>query len=273
MTKPTTMEGPLGRGKRIALIVFGALVAFLIAGPPEFDVALVFTAASSDLDGGAHVLHIFMRGVGAVTTLAAGLVLIVKPSWAVGVLQKFIANGLGFLIAGILSLHISPPVVVYPVFAIIAAAVILWAYRGRLPWQQPADQRATPSRALLGLTAIIAVPLTVFTLNQAALQRGPEVVHGDLGHWGGGAAMAIMIIILMVFGALRMPGWRVPAWSGGFILFMLGFASVYWPNQASSVGEGWGTLAIVAAVAFVGVAELEGRLFARTASPPVQPAA
>jgi hypothetical protein len=268
MTDVKTMESPLSRGKRIALIIFGALVVFLLVSPPEFDAFMMFTASSSQLDGGAHILHIFNRGAGALVTVASALVLIFKPSWAVGALQKFVATAVGFMIAAVLSMHVWPPVVVYPIFAIILAALILWAFRGRLPWQQPVGQRPAPSRPMLALTAIVAVPLVAFAFSEAALQRGPEMVHGDLGHWGSAAAMAFMIIIMMAFAALRMPGWRVPGWGAAFMLFMFGAASIYWPNQASSIGELWGTLAIVGAVAFLGVAELEHRLFARTAEAP-----
>jgi hypothetical protein len=78
------------------------------------------------------------------------------------------------------------------------------------------------------------------------------------------------IIFLGLFASLKWPGWRVPAWGAAFSLFMLGLTSLLMPNQASSVGELWGTLAILTSFAFVSVAELEGRLFPRAA---VQPAA
>jgi hypothetical protein len=262
------MESPLRRSKRIALIIVGALIIFLSTGPPDFAAGLLFTAGTSDLDGGAHKLHLLLRGASTMVMVLTGLVLIIKPSWSVGVLQKLIASGIAFPIAGLISMHLWPPVVIYPIIAILAGAVILWVFRGRLPWQQQTSVLAGASRPMLALAAVMSIPLLVFGLNQAALQRTTETLHGDLGHWAGGMAMALMIIIMMFFGALKMPGWRVPAWSAGFTLLVLGIASVYWPGQASSVGEGWGTLAIIGAVAFVGMAELEGRLFTRTTPQP-----
>jgi hypothetical protein len=267
------MALPLSRGRRIALGIVGALIVFLMASPPESGVAFFFSAWSSDVDGGAHKLHFLMRGVGSLVTVFAGLVLIVKPAWALGAVQKFVATGAAFLIAGIVSLHVWPPVIVYPVMAIITTAVMFWVFRGRLPWQQPKSERPLVSKPMLALTAVIAVPLIVWGLGEASLQRSSETLHGDLGHWGSGLANAMMIILLMLFASRRMPGWQVPAWGAGFTLLMLGVASMYWPNQASSIGVGWGVLAIIASVTFVALAEYENRTTTAPArSPAEQPA-
>lgn len=268
MTTVKTMEGPLGRNKRILLAIVGLLVVFLSTGPPDFAAGMLFTAWNSDLDGGAHKLHLMVRGASTVLMVLTGLVLVFKPSWSVGVLQKFIASGIAFPAAGLVGMHFWPPVIIYPIVTVFAAVAILRAYRGRLPWQQQTSALANASRPMLALSVIIAVPLTVWSLNQASLQRSAETLHGDLSHWSGGMAVGLMIIIMLFFGSMRMPGWRVPAWTAALTLFSLGFASVYWPEQASSVGAGWGMLTIVASIAFIGVAELEGRLFARTAPQP-----
>lgn len=268
MTHANSMEGPLSRGKRIGLGILGLIIAFLIAGPPDFAPLMVVTAWSSDLDGGAHKLHIFSRGVGAIVTLAMGLVLILKPAWTIGAAQVALATGIAYPVAALLGQFVWPPAVIYPVVGLIVVAVVYLTHRDRLPWKTPADSRPAPSLILLGVTAIIAIPLIGYGLSEAALQRGPEAVHGDLGHWAGATAMSVKFIVLGLFASLKWPGWRVPAWGAAFTLFMFGVASVLMPNQASSVGEGWGALAIVASVAFAGAAELEGRLFARPAAQP-----
>jgi MFS family permease len=273
MAQVNPMEAPLGRGRRIALIIVGALIVFLAAGPPDFGAGYVVSGWQSDLDGGAHKLHIIMRGVSTLLVAVAGLVLIVKPSWALGVAQKFIAKGAAFLVAAVLGQFFWPPVVVYPIFAIVVAAVVLWAHRGRLPWQQPRETRPSISMPMLAAALVVAIPLIIWGLNEASLQRSSETLHGDLGHWAGGTAAAFTIVFAMLFAARRMPGWRVPAWTAGATLFMLGLASAIMPNQASSVGVGWGVLAIVAAAGFVALAEYEKRAEPVPATThPVQPA-
>jgi hypothetical protein len=245
--------------KRVVLVILGILMVFFAVGPPMFGALKVFTAWNDGLDGGQHRFHELAHGVSSFLMLIAGVVMIARPALALGVAQQLIARGAGFLIAFALGLHFWPPVVIYPAIAIIVAAAVLISFRGHLPWQLPKEQRPVPSRNLLILSALLAVPLIWYGLDQAALQRSSEILHGDLAHWAGGAAMSVMIILLALFGARKMPGWRVPAWSAGFALFVLGLGSVVMTNQASSYGALWGIVAIVVALAYVGVSEWEER--------------
>jgi hypothetical protein len=262
-------DGLLTRRKRIGLGVLGLIIAVLIAGPPDFAPFMVMSGWSNELDGGAHQLHIVMRGVGSVVTLFIGLVLILKPAWAIGVAQVALATGIAYPMGALLGQHIYPPAVIYPIIGAIVVAVVYLTHRDRLPWKRPASERPAPSLMILGATAIIAIPLIVWGLNEAAMQRGPEFVHGDLGHWASGAAFSVKVILLGLFASLKWSGWRVAAWSAAFSVFMLGLASFLMPNQASSVGEFWGVLAMIGGLGFLTVAELEGRLLTR---PTVQPA-
>jgi hypothetical protein len=250
----------ISRGRRIALAVVGAIVVLLSVAPPDFEAFMVVTGLTSDLDGGAHKLHIFMRGVGSVVTVAAGLVLIFKPSWAFGAIQTFIAAGVAYPVAGLLGLHLSwPPVLIVPIYVGIIAGVALWALWGRLPWQRPAAARPTASKPLLAAAAAISVPLIFYGLSEASLQRSDEFLHGQYGHWVGGTAGVIWIILLLFFAAQRQDGWRLPAWGAGFMLVMLGAASAAMPNQASSIGVAWGIIAVLGGVAYVALAEYESR--------------
>jgi hypothetical protein len=245
--------------KRVVFVILGLLLVFFAVGPPLFGALKVFTAWNDGLDGGQHRFHELAHGVSSFLMLIAGVVMIVRPAQALGVAQQLIARGVGFLIAFALGLHFWPPVVIYPVIAIIVVAAVLISFRGHLPWHLPKEQRPAPSHNLLILSALLAVPLIWYGLDQAALQRSSEILHSDLAHWAGGTAMSVMIILLALFGARKMPGWRVPAWSAGFALFMLGLGSVVMPNQASSYGVLWGIVAIVGALAYVALAEYESR--------------
>lgn len=270
MTQTNTGRVHVRRRGRIGLGVLGLVVIFLAAGPPDLAPLYLFNGWSSDLDGGAHQLHLVLRGGGAVISVVLGLILILRPTLAIGVAQTVLATGIAYPVAGALGLFFWPPVAIYPIVGLVVIASVYFALRGQFPWQLPAGQRPVPSRALLVTTAIIAIPMLVFGLNEAALQRGPEVLHGELGHWAGATAMSVKFVLLGLLTSMKWPGWRVPAWAAAFTLFMFGTGSLLMPNQASSVGELWGAVAILASVAFVAVAELEGRLFPRTA---IQPAA
>jgi hypothetical protein len=271
MARPGSSDSTLQvtRGKRIGLGILGLVIVFLMAGPPDFAAAMVVTGWSSDLDGGAHQFHIFMRGVGAAVSTALGVVLILRPQWAIGVAQVAIAMGISYPVAGLLGLFAWPPVFIYPVVGLIIAGVVYAMFRNQLPGRANGFV-ASPSRMLLIATAVVAVPLIGFGLSEASLQRGPELLHGELGHWAGGTALVVKVILMGLFASMKWPGWRVPAWSVAFTLVMFGIGSVFMPNQASSVGEMWGALAILGGVAYIGVAELEGRLYPRAS---VQPAA
>jgi hypothetical protein len=261
--------GSLTRGKRIGLGILGLIIAVLIAGPPDFAPFMVVSGWSNDLDGGAHQLHLVMRGVGSIVTLFVGLVLILKPAWAIGAAQVSLATGLAYPAGALLGQHMYPPAIIYPIVGTIVVAVVYLTHRDRLPWKRPAADRPAPSLMILGATVIIGVPLVAWGLNEAAMQRGPEFVHGDLGHWASGAAFAVKIILMGLLASLKWPGWRVPAWSTAFSVFMLGLVSLLMPNQASSVGEVWGVLAMLGGLGFLAVVELEGRVLTR---PSVQPA-
>ena len=269
MAQPNSNGVRVGRKARIGLGILGLVIVYLSAGPPDFGAFMIFSGWSNELDGGAHYLHLVLRGAGNVLSVALGVILIVRPQWAIGVALATLGTGIAYPLAGAVGMFFWPPVAIYPIITIVVLAAIYFALRGQMPWQKPVSERPVPSRAILVMTAFLAVPLMIFALDQAALQRGPEVIHGDLGHWAGAFAYAVKIVLMGLFASLKWPGWRVPAWGAAFSLFMLGFTSVMMPNQASSVGELWGALAILASVGFVAVAELEGRLFPRAA---VQPA-
>jgi nitrite reductase (NO-forming) len=54
---------------------------------------------------------------------------------------------------------------------------------------------------------------------------------------------------------VRPPGWRLTAWVAGILPALLGFTSLLYPDNASSLGPAWAIAAIVWGIAFVGLAE------------------
>ena len=114
---------------------------------------------------------------------------------------------------------------------------------------------------LAGLALGATVPLAWFAYSQIELQRADAVSpHGLQFHWASMATMALAIALIAVLGSLEAPGWRVAAWSAGVAGAVFGFASIAFPEHASSVGRAWGTVGIAMAVVFVAAAEWRAKV-------------
>ena len=77
------------------------------------------------------------------------------------------------------------------------------------------------------------------------------------GHWSAMGAFALIIVALGAIAALRPTGWRLPAWSAGLSMMVIGIASLTFPQDASSLGGPWALLAIAWGAAFIVVAQRE----------------
>jgi hypothetical protein len=134
-----------------------------------------------------------------------------------------------------------------------------------LGWLHPARERVIkrerPSVPLLVLAIAAAVPLTMYALDMAELQRTglPGDSHVEERHWSTMAAMALSIWLVAAQAGLRTPGWRIPAWSAGLAAAVFGVASMVFPAYPGSVGTTWGVVALFGGAVFVAVAEWEAR--------------
>jgi hypothetical protein len=117
------------------------------------------------------------------------------------------------------------------------------------------------SPALGAIALLAAVPLTLFALDQAALQRAGVAAdaHSEEAHWMTMAALGFALALVALLAASKTRGWRIPAWSAGGVAIVFGLASAIFPDYASSVGVVWGAVAVVGGVAFIGIAEVEAR--------------
>jgi predicted benzoate:H+ symporter BenE len=144
-----------------------------------------------------------------------------------------------------------------PVLILLPAIGILLALH---PAREAFFRRGSgPSRALLALTVIGAVPLIAYALDMGARARdlaGPPHHAQRLSTM---AAMALAIGLTGLLAALRTRGSRIPAWSAGAAAIVFGLASVVFPDQPGAVGHGWGALAIAGGVLFIAVGEWEVR--------------
>jgi hypothetical protein len=174
------------------------------------------------------------------------------------------------------------------VFLVVPALLVALHPARRLLLRPPLD----PSRVLAVLALIAAIPLVVFAVDEVRIgQQGSTVaraVQEDLppdaserrydnalrrsaqsaevleaarhyGHWSAMGAFALSIAALAVVASLRVPGWRLGAWSAGLALALYGVSSLAAPSDASASPAAWALLAIAWGVAFIAVSERERR--------------
>ncbi len=124
-----------------------------------------------------------------------------------------------------------------------------------------------PSRTLLAITVIGAVPLVAYALDMGAQARDLAGPPHHVQRLSTMAAMALAIVLTGLLAALRTRGWRIPAWSAGTAAIVFGLASVAFPDQPGAGGRGWGGVAIAGGVLFIAVAEWEVRRATATNEP------
>lgn len=86
--------------------------------------------------------------------------------------------------------------------------------------------------------AIAAVPFIIYGIDQALVQRNswpPKSDPHHNAHWLTMANVALAIPLIGLVAALRVPGWRLAAWSAAGLAGALGVTSALLPNAASSL--------------------------------------
>ncbi len=117
------------------------------------------------------------------------------------------------------------------------------------------------SRTLAGMALAAAVPLAIYGVEQALVQRNSWPPTSDPHHtkWAWMASFAFAIPLVGLVAAARTEGWRVPAYSAGIAAIVFGLVSVLYPGHASSVGRMWGSLSILGGTAFMIASVWEAR--------------
>jgi len=124
---------------------------------------------------------------------------------------------------------------------------------------------SSPSLVLLTVAIVAGIPLVAYALDMAAQARELSGPRHHVQRLSTMAALAIAILLTGLLAALRTRGWRVPAWCAGIAAFVLGLASMIFPDQTGSEGRWWAGIAIASGALFVSVAEWEARGFPRAA--------
>lgn len=110
------------------------------------------------------------------------------------------------------------------------------------------------SLPLLLVAAFVAVPVFVYGANQGLIQRNSWPPSSDPhhnSHWFVMSELAFAIPLVAGVIGLGARGWQVVSWTAPAVLAALGIVSVLFPDVPSSLGIGWGMLAIIAAITFL----------------------
>jgi len=133
---------------------------------------------------------------------------------------------------------------------------VLWTVR---PSKEPTGHHERPSWGLLLLVVAGAVPLIVYALGQAELQRtlaGDE--HSRFFHWVEASFYTTGILFLGLLSALRPVSHRMAGFSAGLGLIIFGLAAMFLGGYASSVSAPWSWLALTGGLAFIWLGAREG---------------
>jgi hypothetical protein len=117
-----------------------------------------------------------------------------------------------------------------------------------------------PSLPLLALSALVAVLLVPYALQQAELQRADRTSeHAAFFHWVEMSFYATAIPLLGVVVALRPTAHRLAAWCAGVALVVIGVASLLFAAYASALPAAVAGGTIVAGAVFIVLGEITVR--------------
>jgi hypothetical protein len=243
----------------IVVLVTLALVAFfgvVVARPT------LIGGLAGDPSGG-HIGEHFRQPHHRIHDLAFGLLL---GTTALGMLAQVRApaqNVAGQLMAAtpILALLLAvlatdPRVLAIPWVAVGASTIVATMLH---PYLFRSFGTARPSRRMVVLVAVAAVPLLSFVVSNVGLQRSGSGDHAALGHYGYMAALGLTVIGVGLVSSLRLEGWRLTAWAAGGLAVLLGVVSLVFPDVEGSVSAFGALAAIVWGAGYIAVGEIVRR--------------
>lgn len=153
-----------------------------------------------------------------------------------------------------MALSLTPDPFTLP-FAVLVG--VLWAL---VPSRAGAVPAGRPSPIMLAMVALAVVPLVIYALGQAELQRTDDSSeHAAFFHWVETSFYAIAILLLGLLAALRPGGFPMAGWMAGLALAILGGASLLLGQHASAIEAPWSWAALLGGFAFVAVGEWAAR--------------
>jgi hypothetical protein len=244
------------RGTTIAFrIVAGLFAALWILSTLRFSI-VVFTDEREKVHSfhslGVFPTYVFLLGFALV-------ILAIQPSDVVA-LRVAWAGTIGSVVASLIGQDfISGTYFVAPVVLIVLTILA--------PTRRELLRFGSPNVALLSLAIIAAIPVIVYTWDNARMMLLGDPVTDVTGHWEfhhwsgiGGAALGLVLSAAVV--AFRTQGDRMWTWIVGLSVMIFGVVGIVYADAArypSSIGSLWGVLALFGGLVYIVVAEVSGR--------------
>ena len=238
----------------ICTIVFGLAIGLGLFGLVSLVVGW--------FEGGDRLVHrVHDLGYGALGGLILSVPLLIQarsPERRPAATQQYLLGVAAYAVGIALALDFAPLMLgLFALFAVMGV-VLVWLHPARSEVLSP---RTRPSVPLALLVLLAAIPLVLYAIDMAGLQRAGPLTdpHIEEHHWTTMAALAVGVILVGLLASLRTPGWRIPAWSAGGAAAVLGLASIVFPGYPGALATPWCYVALGGGVAFIVVAEIEVR--------------
>jgi hypothetical protein len=115
-----------------------------------------------------------------------------------------------------------------------------------------------PRSRTLAFAGLACVPLVIYALAQAGLQRsGFDPAHAGPGHWSWMAGLGLMIGLLAVVAAIVPSGRRIPGYTAAAIMGAFSGGSLVFAAEPSALPTAWALVGIVMSLAFIAVLETD----------------
>jgi hypothetical protein len=238
----------------ICTIVFGVAIGVGLFG--------LVSLVTGWFEGGDRLIHrVHDLGYGGLGGLILSVPLLIQarsPERRPAATQQFFLGVAAYAVGITLALDFTPIMLGFFGLFLAMGVVLVWLHPAR-----PAVLRfrTHPSIPLVVLVLLAAIPLVLYAVDMAALQRAGPVSdpHVEEHHWTTMAALAVGIILVGILASLRPLGWRIAAWSAGGSAAVLGLASIVFFGYPGALATPWCYVALGGGVAFIAVAEIEAR--------------
>lgn len=215
------------------------IAVLLGIGIGAWGLATLGSAVTGADDGGIHRVHDTGFGAYAALFLAGGfLAQVRRPERQVAAFQTVAAALVATVVAMVLAGGIDPSVLGF----VVVLAALWWVHPAR-EWLL-APGRA-PSVPLLALVVVAGIPLVLYGIGQAGIERVTVAADPHSEHWLNMASLALSIPLVGLVGALRPAGWRYAGLAAAAAGVLLGVAWIVLPELPSSLGLAWGAVAVV----------------------------
>ena len=266
---PVPDATPAGRARRIAFTVVALLAAFLTSVLTLGSLGLIVAGETPDGvpltadDRLAFLVHVAWLALGWGAAFVASIWGAARRPAAY---QQALAMGVGLYLVGLVLARENDPVF-YVGFGVVLLLLGLLHPARRAVWR-PGPGGVSP--VLVPFALLLAAPCTLYAVDLVQQQRE---VGPDGPFLLGIATTALAVPLVGLVAGLRAPGWRLPLWvTGGMLFLLVGAGAAADPAASAAPSTGWTVAGLAAAAAFVAVGEWEAQRTAKVRRPMAQEA-